>query len=157
MLAKYSEAVKKQPSVIIFDNLNALCPLISSEEQANIIDQLKSLKFTTLLTKLAERQDNVRFLGVSRHFMSLNPKLLDLNLFDTMYELQAPSKDQRYSLLKDLVVPPSMRAKELQIQKLAQTTEYFTARDMAEVLRRMGPHSDVDEEHVETVIKDYRH
>jgi hypothetical protein len=45
--------------------------------------------------------------------MSLNPKLLDINLFDTLYEVQAPSKELRYSLLKDLVVPPSMRGKEL--------------------------------------------
>lgn len=55
ILAKYGEAVRKQPSVVIFDNLNAICPMISSEEQSNIIDQLKSLKFTTLITKLAER------------------------------------------------------------------------------------------------------
>jgi SpoVK/Ycf46/Vps4 family AAA+-type ATPase len=38
ILAKYSEAVRKQPSVVIFDNLNAICPMISSEEQSNIID-----------------------------------------------------------------------------------------------------------------------
>jgi SpoVK/Ycf46/Vps4 family AAA+-type ATPase len=55
ILVKYAEAVKKHPSVVIFDNLNAICPMISSEEQSNIIDQLKSLKFTSLITKLAER------------------------------------------------------------------------------------------------------
>jgi Cdc6-like AAA superfamily ATPase len=33
ILAKYAEAVRKQPSLIIFDNLNAICPSISSEEQ----------------------------------------------------------------------------------------------------------------------------
>ena len=38
ILAKYAEATKKQPSLIILDNLNAICPAISSEEQSNIID-----------------------------------------------------------------------------------------------------------------------
>ena len=38
ILAKYAEAAKKQPSLIILDNLNAICPALSSEEQSNIID-----------------------------------------------------------------------------------------------------------------------
>lgn len=90
--------------MIILDNLNAICPSISSDEQFNIIEQLKSLKFSALLSKIIEKEE-VRFIGISRHYMSLNSKLLDVGLFDTMLEMQAPSKELRYSLIKDIFAP----------------------------------------------------
>ncbi len=107
-----------RPSVMILDNLNALCPLISSDEQFNIIDQLKSLKFTTLITKLIEREE-IKFIGIARHYMSLNTKLLDVGIFDTMFEMQAPSKEQRYALVRDIIAPDSFKTKEIHLQKLA--------------------------------------
>jgi len=42
---------------MILDNLNALCPQISNDEQFNIIESLKSLKFGTLISKLIEREE----------------------------------------------------------------------------------------------------
>lgn len=44
-------------------------------------------------------------IGVIRHYMSLNSKLLDIGYFDQMIEIQAPSKEQRYTLIKELVAP----------------------------------------------------
>lgn len=107
------------------DNLNALCPSLSSDEQqsVNILDHLKSLKFTTLLTKLAEQQQHskgVAMMGIVRHYMqSLAMKLLDVGCFDTMVEMQAPSKEARYQIIKDIVVSEEMRSKEVQMQRLA--------------------------------------
>ena len=57
-----------------------------------------------LLTRMVEAED-VKILGIVRHFMSLNVKLLDIGLFDSMIELQAPTKEQRYKLIKDLIAP----------------------------------------------------
>jgi hypothetical protein len=34
----YKNALKKKPSLLVLDNLNALCPTISSDEQFNIVD-----------------------------------------------------------------------------------------------------------------------
>lgn len=38
LLLKYENSVKAQPSLLIFDNLNALCPMIASDEPGNIIE-----------------------------------------------------------------------------------------------------------------------
>lgn len=114
----YTQALKMSPSLLILDNIHALCPLISNDEQFNIVESLKTLKITSLLVKLLEREE-VSFLGVTRHFMSLNTKLLDVGLFDTMVEMQPPSKEIRYALIRDVIAPESMRTKEIQLQKLA--------------------------------------
>ena len=89
--------MKLSPSLLILDNLNALCPSLASDEQSvNVLDHLKSLKFTTLFTKLAEHS-KVSMMGIVRHYMqSLSMKLLDVGCFDTMVEMQAPAKEARY-------------------------------------------------------------
>jgi hypothetical protein len=37
------------PSIMILDNLNALCPSISNDEQFNMIESVKAEKMTKLL------------------------------------------------------------------------------------------------------------
>ena len=51
--------------------------------------------------------------------MSLNSRLLDIGYFDTMLEIQAPTKEQRYQLIKDLVAPEQYQGKEILMQKQA--------------------------------------
>jgi len=46
-------------------------------------------------------------------------KLLDVGCFDTMVEMQAPSKEARYQIIKEVVVSEEMRSKEVQMQRLA--------------------------------------
>lgn len=77
--------------------MNALCPSLSTDDptSTNILDHLKSLKFTTLLTKLIEHS-TISLLGIVRHFMqSVSMRLLDVGCFDTMVEMQAPAKEMR--------------------------------------------------------------
>jgi hypothetical protein len=106
--------VKLSPSLLILDNLNALCPSLSSDEQSSILEHLKSLKFTALLTRLAEHQRGVSMLGVVRHYMqSLSMKLLDVGCFDTMVEMQAPAKELRQQIIRDVVAGEGLRGKEL--------------------------------------------
>ena len=77
-------------------------------------------------------------LGVVRHYMqSLSMKLLDVGCFDTMVEMQAPAKELRQQIIRDVVAGEGLRGKELQMQRLAQMTEYFTARDLVEVAKRV--------------------
>ena len=40
---------------------------------------------------------------MARHYMSLNVKMLDICMFDTLVEMQAPSKEQRYLVIKELI------------------------------------------------------
>jgi hypothetical protein len=89
--------------VIIFDNLEALCPnLPSSNENLNIIEFLKSSKISKFLQTLSEE---IKVVGVSRHYMNMNTKILDIGCFDTLIEMMAPSKVQRYDAIKDYMTP----------------------------------------------------
>ncbi len=53
-------------------------------------------------------------LGVVRHYMqSLSMKLLDVGCFDTMVEMQAPAKELRQQIIRDVVAGEGLRGKEL--------------------------------------------
>ena len=92
-------------------------------------------------------------MGIVRHYMqSLSMKLLDVGCFDTMVEMQAPSKEARYQIIKDVVVSEELRTKEVQMQRLAQLTEYFNARDLVEIAKRTIEGSMDTEKHIEDTI-----
>ena len=97
-------------------------------------------------------------LGIVRHYMqSLSMKLLDVGCFDTMVEMQAPAKELRQQIIRDVVAGEGLRGKELQMQRLAQMTEYFTARDLVEVAKRVmqGGYED-SEKDIENIILSYK-
>lgn len=47
---------------------------------------------TSLITNFVEREE-ISFVGITRHFMQINTKLLDIGIFDTMIEMNAPGKE----------------------------------------------------------------
>ena len=111
---RWTQAKRLRPTVLVLDNIHAICPLVSSDEQFNIIESLKSLKFTQLISSIIEKHsDGIRVIGVARHFMGVNTRLLDVGTFDRLVEMQAPAKETRYSLLRDNIVPQELRGKEL--------------------------------------------
>lgn len=83
-------------------------------------------------------------------------KLLDVGCFDTMVEMQAPSKEARYQIIRDIVATEEMRTKEVQIQKLAQMTEYFNGRDLVEIAKRTIEGGMDSEKHIEDTIAEYK-
>ncbi len=57
----------------------------------------------------------MKWIGICRHYMGLNIKMLDVGMFDTMFEMVPPSKDLRYSLIKEMIVSEHMKSKEIQL------------------------------------------
>jgi len=45
---------KLKPSLMILDNINALCPFISNDEQFNMIEAVKTEKITKMINRYAE-------------------------------------------------------------------------------------------------------
>lgn len=117
---------------------------------------MKSLKFTTLLTKLAEHS-KIAMMGMVRHYMqSLSMKLLDVGCFDTMVEMHAPAKEARYQVIRDVIVGEGLRSKEVQMQRLAQMTEYFNGRDLDEIAKRVIEGGMDSEKEIEETIMHYK-
>jgi ATP-dependent 26S proteasome regulatory subunit len=92
-----------------------------------------------LLQKLVEH-GKVSFLGVTRHYMSLNVKILDIGLFDTLVEMQAPNKEQRYQIVREMVADEKHRGREVWMQRVAQMMEYFMVRDIVEIVKQVDRH-----------------
>ena len=67
---------------------------------------------------------------IARHFSLLNARLLDVCCFDTLIELQAPTKQHRYSVIRDIIAPQSFKNQEVKLLALAQLTEYFLSKDL---------------------------
>jgi ATP-dependent 26S proteasome regulatory subunit len=85
---------------MVLDNINAICPMIGKEEGQNSLNEIiKTEKFSALVTGFIELQE-VKIVGVSRHFSQINPKLFDIGLMDHLVEMKPPSKEQRYEILK---------------------------------------------------------
>ena len=52
-----------------------------------------------MVTHFIEIQE-VKIVGVARHFSQVNPKLFDIGIMDNLIEMKPPSKEQRYEVLK---------------------------------------------------------
>jgi len=53
------------------------------------------------LVKAIQDNPEIRFVATCRHFSDLNPLLLELGVFDEIFSLKPPSKQERYELIKN--------------------------------------------------------
>jgi len=106
-----------------------VCPNIEESSAQNVLEVVKSSRVTTWLLEKVFTNEKHRITIIARHFSQINSRLLQIGTFDTLIELQAPSKEQRYELLKTEIAV-HLASKELQLQKMAQQTEYFLAKDL---------------------------
>jgi len=118
-------------SVLVLDNIHALCAQYGKEEQAqkNINDIIKTEKFTSMVFKWIEEQA-VQVIGVARHFSSVNQRLFEIGYMDQVLEMKTPVKEQRYALIKQVLTAENVRVQDIKVQKLAQLTEYYLCRDL---------------------------
>ena len=88
---------------------------------------------------------------VARHFSLVNARLLDICCFDTLIELQPPTKQQRYEVIRDLIAPEAFQNQEVKLLAMAQLPEYFLAKDLFKLatdrLLMMHSDADVDDDH----------
>ena len=122
---------KKLPQgVLVFDNVNGLCASQGEDSAgASMVEQVKSERVTRwLLNKLEEQ--SFTMVIIARHFSLVNARLLDICCFDTLIELQPPTKQQRYEVIRDLIAPEAFQSQEVKLLAMAQLTEYFLAKDL---------------------------
>ena len=72
---------------MVFDNLNALCPSINKDAPPNLLETIKTERFTQILSEWIELQE-VQIIGVARHFSLVNIKLFEVGLMDNLLEMQ---------------------------------------------------------------------
>lgn len=86
--------------LIIFDNVQAIAP--KEEDGLGVVNIVKSERATRWLCDLVEDR-KLRIGLVARHYSLVNQRLLDIGYFDTLVELQPPTKEQRYAFVKNQI------------------------------------------------------
>lgn len=102
--------VEDDPSasrLIVFDNVQAIAP--KEEESIGLFNVVKSERITQWLCRLVDefacRDQSPKICLVTRHYSLINQRLLEIGYFDTLIEVQAPTKEQRYSFVKNQLAP----------------------------------------------------
>ena len=94
--------------------MNGICPSLEEASQpGNTIEIVKSERISRWLADKIEQNPNVSMVAIARHFSLVNASLLDVGCFDNLIELQPPTKEQRYSVIRDLVAPADFQSKEV--------------------------------------------
>mmetsp|Transcript_3830 Transcript_3830/g.5119 ORF Transcript_3830/g.5119 Transcript_3830/m.5119 type:complete len:171 (+) Transcript_3830:909-1421(+) len=125
-----SSLALKHRSCLIFDNINGLCSKFTSEQPGSMVEQVKSERITNWLLQKVEANPETSVGIIARHFSLVNDRLLDVCCFDNLIELQAPTKQERYLAIKDIIAPESFASQEVKLLTMAQQTEYFLAKDL---------------------------
>ena len=78
--------------VLVFDNINGLCASQGEDGGGSMVEQVKSERVTRWLLSKIETCPEVTMVIIARHFSLVNARLLDVCCFDTLIELQPPTK-----------------------------------------------------------------
>lgn len=135
MQMEYERAVRfGKSSILALDNIHALCPSGSGQGpdggSSNVADIVKIESILEVVRKWIEAQE-IQIILVARHYSEIDQRLFEVGFVDSVEEIKAPGKEQRAQALKKIAELQSLKGlKDIDLQKLAQLTEYFLARDM---------------------------
>ena len=125
----FSRARAAAPSIIFFDEIDALAP-VRGRSTTNVTDSVVA----ALLTEMDGITDrgNVAVIGATNRADLIDPALLRAGRFETQIELGLPDPKARQALIELSDVP---FAPEVDKQKLAEVTEGMSMADLSGVLR----------------------
>ncbi|MEN2999794.1 MAG: CDC48 family AAA ATPase [Acidilobaceae archaeon] len=151
----FKEAEEKAPSIIFFDEIDAIAP--KREEVTGEVEKRVVAQLLTLMDGLKER-GKVIVIGATNRPDAVDPALRRPGRFDREIEIRPPDKDARAEILRvhTRYMPLS---EDVDIGKIAEITHGFTGADIAALakeaalsaLRRFVRSSAVDLSKVEKV------
>lgn len=130
----FDEAKAKAPSVILFDEVDALTPnrdLVTLNYEAVAVSQLLSL-----MDGLVER-GNVVVIGTTNRPQSVDPALKRPGRLDLHLEVGYPDLKGRLDILR-IHTEPMPLAVDVDLKRLAQLTEDYSGADLAALCRNAG-------------------
>ena len=65
-----------------------------------MLDVVKSERITRWLLNKLEQYPELFIVILARHFSLVNSQLLDVGYFDNLIEMQPPTKEQRYKVIR---------------------------------------------------------
>ncbi|KAK1172893.1 peroxisome biogenesis factor 1 isoform X1 [Acipenser oxyrinchus oxyrinchus] len=143
----FAEAVWRQPSLLLLDDLDHIAGAASSPEQEQGPEALLGKQLAQALTDLASEAvvhgSLIALIATSQSERSLHPSLVSVqgsHFFQCFTSIKPPSQVQRNEILRAVIQNKSSIAEEtwqvVDTQSLARETEGFVARDFTLLVER---------------------
>ncbi|XP_055974037.1 peroxisomal ATPase PEX1 [Sorex fumeus] len=145
--AAFSEAVWRQPSVILLDDLDLLVGLPVLPEHEHGPDTMQSQRLAYALNNIMKEFISmgslVALIATSQSQHSLHPLLVSaqgIHIFQCIQHLQPPNQEQRceilHHIIKNKLDCEINKFTDLNLQQIAKETEGFVARDFTVLVDR---------------------
>ncbi|XP_022441498.2 peroxisome biogenesis factor 1 isoform X1 [Delphinapterus leucas] len=145
--AAFSEAVWRQPSVVLLDDLDLVAGLPALPEHEHSPEAVQSRRLAHALNDVVKEFISmgslVALIATSQSQHSLHPLLVSaqgVHIFQCVQHIQPPDQDQRceilYNVIKNKLDCDMNKFTDLDLQCIAKETEGFVARDFTVLMDR---------------------
>ncbi|XP_059964443.1 peroxisomal ATPase PEX1 [Mesoplodon densirostris] len=145
--AAFSEAVWRQPSVVLLDDLDLVAGLSALPEHEHSPEAVQSRRLAHALNDVVKEFISmgslVALIATSQSQHSLHPLLVSaqgIHIFQCVQHIQPPDQDQRceilYNVIKNKLDCDMNKFTDLDLQCIAKETEGFVARDFTVLMDR---------------------
>nr|XP_020016772.1 peroxisome biogenesis factor 1 isoform X1 [Castor canadensis] len=143
----FSEAVWRQPSVVLLDDLDLIAGLPAGPEHEHSPDALQSQRLAHALNDIIKdfisMGSLVALIATSQFQHSLHPLLISaqgIHIFQCVQHIQPPNQEQRceilHNVIKNKLNCDINKFTNLDLQRIAKETEGFVARDFTVLVDR---------------------
>ncbi|XP_064627751.1 ATPase family gene 2 protein homolog A-like [Lineus longissimus] len=136
--AIFQEATERAPSLIVIDELDAMCPKrdsVQSEAEKRVVATLLTLMDGL---DMSHTRHHVLVLAATNKPDALDPALRRPGRFDREIEIPVPSVKQRKEILQKLLLPLHTSVSEEDIARMAENAHGFVGADLAAVCKEAG-------------------
>ncbi|XP_045041201.2 peroxisomal ATPase PEX1 isoform X2 [Desmodus rotundus] len=145
--AAFSEAVWRQPAVVLLDDLDLLVGLPAPPEHQQGPEMVQSQRLAhalnDILKEFISMGSLVALIATSQSQHSLHPSLVSaqgLHTFQCVHHIQPPDQEQRceilHNVIKNKLDCDINKFTDLDLQRIAKETEGFVARDFTVLVDR---------------------
>ncbi|XP_076980043.1 peroxisomal ATPase PEX1 isoform X2 [Tamandua tetradactyla] len=156
----FTEAVWRQPSVVLLDDLDLIVGLPTLPEHEHSPDAVQSLRLAHALNDMIKEFISmgslVALIATSQSQHSLHPLLVSaqgIHIFQSFQHIHPPSQEQRYEILHNVIKNKlnydMNEFTDLDLKIIAKETEGFVARDFT-VLMDRAIHSHLSRQSIST-------
>ncbi|KAM4856174.1 peroxisomal ATPase PEX1 isoform X2 [Urocitellus parryii] len=158
--AAFSEALWRQPSVVLLDDLDLIAGLSAAPEHEHSPDAVQSHRLARALNDMIKEFISmgslVALIATSQFQHSLHPLLVSaqgIHIFQCVLHIQPPNQEQRLEILHNVIKNKLdydiNKFTDLDLQHIAKETEGFVARDFTMLVDR-AIHSCLCHQHIST-------
>ncbi|VTJ61245.1 Hypothetical predicted protein [Marmota monax] len=158
--AAFSEALWRQPSVVLLDDLDLIAGLSAAPEHEHSPDAVQSQRLAHALNDMVKEFISmgslVALIATSQFQHSLHPLLVSaqgIHIFQCVLHIHPPNQEQRLEILHNVIKNKLdcdiNKFTDLDLQHIAKETEGFVARDFTMLVDR-AIHSCLCHQHIST-------